>query len=80
MKLSIHTIDRTLFNGSAEAVILTTPQGQITILDNHIPLITIVEAGTISYQKTDKNWELVPFTGGIAEIRPGSEVVVLANP
>lgn len=80
MRLSIHTIDRTLFSGSAEAVVLTTPEGQITVLEHHIPLITLVKEGNISYQTSDKSWQQIPFPGGLVEVRPGSEVVVLANP
>ena len=82
MKLSIYTINNTLFSGDVEKVTLPTLQGEITVLDNHIPLITAVKEGDIRYyipQQFESGWHTIAFFGGIAEVRPGSEVVVLAK-
>ena len=79
MKLSIYSINQTLFEGNVERVTLPTPQGQITILENHIPLITLAQAGQILYYNPGTDWQQIPFSGGIVEIRPGSEVIILAR-
>lgn len=79
MHLSVYTINGTSFEGSVEKVTLRTTQGQITVLDNHIPLITLVESAPISYYTSRDGWVELPFSGGIAEVRPQSEVVILAK-
>ena len=79
MKLSIYSIKQTILETTAEKVTISTPQGEITILDNHIPLITLVKEGIISYYTSQNQWQKIAFSGGVAEIRPGSEMVLLAN-
>ena len=78
MKLSVYSIKQTLLEATVEKVTIPTPQGQITVLDNHIPLITMVNAGSVSYYSENK-WHDLSFPGGVAEIRPGSEIVLLAH-
>ena len=78
MKLSIYSIKQTILETTAEKVTIPTPQGEITVLDNHIPLITLVNAGAVSYYSKD-TWQEIAFSGGVAEIRPGSEIVLLAQ-
>ena len=43
MKLSIYSIKKTLLETEAEKVTIPTMQGEITVLDNHLPLITLVK-------------------------------------
>ena len=78
MKLSIYSIKQTLLETTAEKVTIPTPQGEITVLDNHIPLITLVNVGTVAYY-AESQWQEIAFLGGVAEIRPGSQIVLLAN-
>ena len=79
MKLSIYSIKQTLLETTAEKVTIPTPQGEITVLDNHIPLITLVKSGIIAYYTSQNQWQEIAFSGGVAEIRPGSELVLLAQ-
>lgn len=79
MKLSIYLIQSTMFQGEVKSVTLGTPQGQITVLDNHEPLISLVEYGDLEYVDARGERHTIPFPGGIAEVRPFSEVVLLAK-
>ena len=79
MQLSIYSIKQTILEATAEKVTIPTPQGEITVLDNHIPLVTLVNAGIVSYYTSQNQWQKIAFSGGVAEIRPGSEVVLLAQ-
>lgn len=79
MKLSIYSIKQILLETQAEKVTLPTPQGEITVLDHHLPLVTLVNAGNIAYYTSQNQWQEIAFSGGIAEIRPGSELVLLAQ-
>lgn len=79
MKVTIHTIQKTFYEGEAEKLICQTPQGQITILDNHIPLITKVTGPAVEI--VDKKGEkvIINLDSGVLEVRPESEVVLLAD-
>lgn len=79
MKLSIYSIKQTILETAVEKVTLLTEQGQITVLDHHLPLITLVKPGRISYYTSQNQWQHIVFSGGIAEIRPGNEVVLLSH-
>ncbi len=47
LRFQLITPDRVLYEGDAESVSLPTPQGEITVLPHHIPLISIVVPGTL---------------------------------
>lgn len=47
LRITLVTPDRTLFQGEVDSVSLPTPDGEITVLPHHIPLISIVVPGSI---------------------------------
>lgn len=79
MKIAVYSIQQTLFEGEAEKLICRTPQGQITVLDQHIPLISSLVGPRLEIVGHDGKTNEIPFKGGFLEVRPGSEVVVLAT-
>jgi F0F1-type ATP synthase epsilon subunit len=79
MKLSVHTLKETLFKGEAQKLIVRTPSGEITILDGHLPLISTVVGPSVSIVDNKNQKTAVKLSSGILEVRPESEVVVLAN-
>jgi len=79
MQLAIHSLTKTLFQGEVKCLILPTREGQITILDNHIPLISIVKAGNVQYDTASNQRQTLTFPGGFLEVQPGSNVVLLAK-
>lgn len=79
MKISIHSISKTLYDGEAEKLICETPMGQMTVLDHHLPLITQIMGPSLAVvQKTGERSE-IPVSAGFLEVRPESEVVILAE-
>ena len=79
MRVSIHSIQQTLYDGEAEKVICWTPQGQITVLDHHLPLISRLTGPNLTVMEAGGERREMPLQGGFLEVRPGSEVVVLAG-
>lgn len=78
MKLSVYTIQNTLFEGEVEKIIAKTALGEITVLENHLPLITLLQGPAIETE-TDGKREIIPLKSGFLEVRPESEAVVLAD-
>lgn len=79
MKLSIYSIHQTLFEGEVEKLICRTPQGQITVLDHHLPLISRLIGPDVGVVKKNHESAVIPLDSGFLEVRPGSELVILAN-
>lgn len=73
MQLKIYSLDGIKFEGTVSQVSLPTEAGEITVLKNHIPLITVLKKGFVKINK-----ESFQIEGGVAEI-DGGKVVVLAN-
>jgi F-type H+-transporting ATPase subunit epsilon len=62
---------------TADSVTLPTAAGEITVLPNHIPLVSILKPGTVTVRTGDKAQEFT-VTGGFIQVT-GDETVVLAE-
>lgn len=80
MKLFIYSLKNTLFQGEAESLTCETANGQITILDNHEPLITILKEGLIKIIDKNKKLSYIQTLKGFLEIRTGNEVRCIIDP
>ncbi len=47
MEVLIITPDTEIFNGEAQSIVLPALDGEVGILDNHAPLITMMKPGSI---------------------------------
>lgn len=78
MRLSIHTIEKTLFDGEIKSVTLPTETGEITVLENHLPLVALVRPGLVRIlDKTEKTHIINFGTFGFLEVRPEHEGITL---
>ena len=76
--IQIYTIEKTLFEGRADAVTLPGIEGELGVLETHIPLISSLKRGSIRI-RDGKNVELVDIKGGFVEVQPESKVTILAD-
>ena len=53
-KIEIISPDKSIYSGNAKEVVLPCFEGQVTILKNHIPLITFLRPGIIEIGKDEK--------------------------
>ena len=76
--LEILTPERQFFEDEVEALILTTTDGQLTILRGHIPLTAPLMVGSIRIRK-DGQWREAFQSEGFLEVdREGAHVFVQA--
>ena len=73
MKLSIYSLRKTLYSGEAKAINCQTTAGEITILDNHRPLISIIKDGVIKITDEKDGEYFVKATSGFLEVKPENE-------
>ena len=53
-KIEIISPDRSIFSGEIKEVVLPCFEGQVTVLKDHIPLITFLRPGFIKIEKSEK--------------------------
>lgn len=78
ISLSILTLQEKLFEGEVESLQVPGVDGWLGVLPGHIPLITALKRGKITVRKEGKD-EMVEIERGFLEVRPKSEVVILAS-
>jgi F-type H+-transporting ATPase subunit epsilon len=76
-KIDIVTAERIVYSADADVVIAPGVEGQLGILPNHAPLMTILQAGELVVRKGAQE-EIMAISGGFLEVRP-DRVIVLAD-
>lgn len=77
MELKIITPEKILYQEMVDSVSFQTMEGEITILPNHIPLISAIKPGELRI-KIGKNTEYFSITRGVAEV-DGKNIMVLTD-
>nr|YP_009315759.1 ATP synthase CF1 subunit epsilon [Trichogloeopsis pedicellata]SCW24417.1 ATP synthase CF1 subunit epsilon [Trichogloeopsis pedicellata] len=79
MTLNIRVIapDKTVWDATAEEVILPSSTGQLGILTGHIPLLTALDIGVMRV-RIDKEWIPIVLLGGFAEVE-NNTITILVN-
>lgn len=77
MHLRIATLGRTVFDEDVESVTLPGSEGELTVLKNHIPLITPLVLGEIIARRGGEEFSMT-VSGGMVEVSP-HRVLVLAD-
>ena len=75
--LSISALDKIIFEDQTRSLTLPGVEGELTILENHIPLITSLAQGKLLI-KTDKKELNFLIQGGVLQVSP-EKVIVLVN-
>jgi F-type H+-transporting ATPase subunit epsilon len=68
MKVGVYSLQKVLFQGDAKSVNCNTTSGEITILDHHEPLISVLAKGTITILDNQGAESYVPVESGFLEI------------
>ena len=80
MHVSIYSIQSTLFEGEAEKLIAKTPLGEITVLDDHLPIISSLTGPYVKIVDNNGKENIIGLMSGFLEVQPESRAVVLVNP
>ena len=78
-KLEIISPERIIFSDDTKMVTLPSYEGDMSILKNHISVITLLRAGIIKVQKNDGNFEDFFVQDGTVEYFNDSLVVLSAS-
>jgi F-type H+-transporting ATPase subunit epsilon len=77
LTLRVLAPDKSVFDGSADEVILPSTTGQLGILTGHVSMLTALDSGVLRLREGG-TWQSIAVTGGFAEVE-ANEVTVLVN-
>lgn len=78
IKFEIVTPERVVLKEEITQVSVPTKQGEITVLPNHIPLVSSLQPGVIEIVKKDGARDIMSVSGGFIEVLK-DKVVILAD-
>jgi len=79
MKLSVYSLKKILFQGNARLLNCKTAVGEVTILDNHHPLIGVLTSGVIKIIDKQNKEYFLNVKSGFIEVRHSNEVRCLVD-
>ncbi len=79
MSLTLRVLapDQSVFDGTADEIILPSTTGLVGILPGHISMVTAIDTGVLRVL-INGNWNSIALMGGFAEVE-SDEVTVLVN-
>jgi F-type H+-transporting ATPase subunit epsilon len=78
IKFEIVTPERLVFRQEVLQITVPTQVGEITILPEHIPLISILKPGVLEIKTLNQEMEIIAISGGFIEVLR-DKVVILAD-
>jgi F-type H+-transporting ATPase subunit epsilon len=78
IKFEIVTPEKVVLKEQVLQVTVPTEEGEITVLPDHIPLVSILKPGVLELKKLDKEMEIISVSGGFIEVLR-DKVVILAD-
>ena len=77
LTLRVLSPDQSVFDGTADEVILPSTTGQMGILPGHVSILAALDTGVLRVRE-GKDWKSIALLGGFAEVE-ADEVTVLVN-
>lgn len=74
--IEILTPDRKFFWGDVETIIVKTPSGELGVLKGHIPMVVVIDIGTIKIKK-DGKWIDAVLSEGFMEVKQDSAIILV---
>ncbi len=70
MHVSIYSLKKVLYEDEAASVNCQTEAGEITVLDRHAPLMTVLKPGTVTVLDAGNKSHYFENAGGFMEVGP----------
>lgn len=79
MKLNIYSLKNVLYHGDAVAVNCKTSSGEITVLDHHRPLISVLSQGVVKVTDAEQKDHYFEVSSGFLEVRDSNDMRILVE-
>jgi F0F1-type ATP synthase epsilon subunit len=79
MNLQVLSLQGIQYDGKVKSVNAQTTSGQITVLDHHLPLITVLKKGKLTIKDIANKETVIPTMSGFLEVAEGNKANVLIS-
>lgn len=79
MKAHVCSLKKILFQGEILSMTCNTSNGEITVLDHHRPLISVIQNGVMRILDREHKEHFVQAKSGFLEVRPDNEVRMIVE-
>lgn len=79
MELQIISLKGIEYQGTIKSLNVRTTSGEITVLDHHLPLITVLTKGRLVIRDTAGKEKTIPTNSGFLEVSAGNRVNALID-
>ncbi len=77
MHIIIAKVDEVFFDGEAASMTVPGAEGEMTVLGEHMPLITTLKEGNIVVRQNGEAEKIFPIQNGVLEVRRDGATVIL---
>jgi F-type H+-transporting ATPase subunit epsilon len=78
MYLEIVTPEKKVFEGEVSIATFPGADGSFQIMNNHAPLVSLLQEGIVEYKSKETATQQVRITGGVVEVL-GDKTILLAD-
>ena len=79
MRVAVYSLEKILYEGEASAVNCKTQVGEITVLEHHRPLISMLIPGPLRITDNKDGDQWFDVKGGFLEVEPTNSVRLLVQ-
>ncbi|HEY4527260.1 MAG TPA: hypothetical protein VJK53_05470 [Candidatus Paceibacterota bacterium] len=79
MMLQVISLKGVQYEGDIKSVNVKTTSGEITVLDHHLPLITVLTKGQLVVEDTNGKETVIHTESGFLEVKEGNQAVALIS-
>ncbi|HVO28723.1 MAG TPA: F0F1 ATP synthase subunit epsilon [Candidatus Paceibacterota bacterium] len=79
MQLGVYALEKVLYHGEAASINCRTKIGEITILDHHRPLISILDRGVMTIVDPNGKEHYIPVSSGFLEVNSRNQAKILVE-
>jgi F-type H+-transporting ATPase subunit epsilon len=76
MRVVIAKVDQNLYDGEAESLTVPGAEGEMTVLPEHMPLVTTLKQGSITVRSKEGEKKFA-IESGVLEVRRDGATVIL---
>ena len=77
--LQVISLKGVQYEGDIKSVNVKTTSGEITVLDHHLPLITVLTKGQLVVEDTNGKETVIHTESGFLEVKDGNQAVALIS-
>lgn len=79
MLLSIISLEKIEYRDTVSSITCPGTEGELTVLENHIPLVTALKSGNIIIKKGESEEIKISISSGVLEVKKDETVLLISK-